>query len=265
MRRRRFLNSLIGVLALIPCPFAYAVTIDEIEMRSTKYPIFIEKKYAGKVSKALEFVNKTAKAEVIASIKALDYRGLHLTDDYQAVLDFSKQQNLRCKYGQGNFYSSNEIMGIAEYSFEDDETRDRVSQKVIYCHDASFDDFDPQHPANFEFTPLGRLYSISATLLSEESSVAAINRFKEKFPDRKWNVECLESENNGSCFHGQASSSDEHTALSIEFNDHLRSFKQEKYEHEYTVRISSKYLLNRDFLALRKTLNDTGPAKPTKF
>ena len=260
---------LISALSLVIASTANADDIDDIVMKGRKYPVFIEKPFLSAINKTLSDSNSGFSSETISSIQKPDYRGLHLTDTYQTVLNFTKKENLECQYGKQNFYSVNEIMGAGQdsegHTFEDEETRVGISQKVFFCHEkGSSNSLNARYPAEFGFTPLGRLYMMTVSIASEEDSQTAIKRFQEKYAGKSWETHCFDG-HAAACRRGKVSSADENFSVSIDYNENHKTFENGAYSYVYRVNLSSKLLFDLDYLALRKTVVTETKPDPTKF
>ncbi len=247
---------------------ANADSIDDIVAKSSAYPVFIEKKYAAKVADATTVINGKM-GSVIQKIQAYDFRDLHLTSTYEAVISFAKEQSLRCKYGKENFYTVNQLMGIDQvegYNLETEADRDMISQSLIYCGENKMGDaFDPKLPARFSFTPLGRLFAISMTIQSDEAHESALKTFEEKFSGKEWKFNCFDG-SSANCRRGKKYYGDDMIELAIEYNENFKEFKDGQYQYYYTVNISSGILADMDALSLRVALKEKVGQKPkTKF
>lgn len=212
----------------------------------------ISSKYQSAVQRGREIAESTISPEIKMQIQEFDARGLRLMASHNEVIKFAQPEYGECQSNLDNYFTVRQILNVPN-------APDRVVQSAVSCLR-----WDSQHSnvigeSQFSFTPLGRLYSFSLEILSEESREEVLETFTNKLEDLPVEYKCT-GQVDKECLRWHAEYKGQYATVRLDYNN-KKKFKDGNYTYRYLMSITSDYLQDADKEAMRKALEGSGAPK----
>ena len=182
-------------------------------------------------------------------IQEFDARGLRLMANHDDVMKFAQPEYGECQSNLDNYWTVRQILNVPN-------APDPVVQSAVSCLR-----WDSQHSnvigeSQFSFTPLGRLYSFSLEILSQESREEILETFTNKLEDLPVEYKCT-GQVDKDCLRWHAEYKGQYATVRLDYNN-KKKFNDGNYTYRYLMSITSDYLQNADKEAMRKAFENGG-------